>query len=152
MKQASVYKAKFGLILRCFLFIAIFIPAFCSGQTRGTVTVYKDARIDSLIAHRNGLKSAKGSSVGGYSSRGYRIQLFSGSNRKEAYNIQARFQAEYPGVRTYISYNTPDFKLHVGDFRTRLEAEKQVQDMKYRYTGLFITAAKINPPKAEIQQ
>ncbi|MFD0748683.1 SPOR domain-containing protein [Mucilaginibacter calamicampi] len=150
MKKASVYKAKFSLMIRCFLFICIFIPAFCTAQTRGTVKVFKDARIDSLIAHRNGLKSVKGGG-GKFSSQGYRIQIFSGANRKEAYNIQARFQAEYPGIRTYISYKTPDFKLHVGDFRTRLEAEKQVQDMKYRYTGLYITAAKINPPKAEIQ-
>ena len=151
MKQASDYKAKFSLIIRCFLFICIFIPAFCTAQTRGTVKVFKDARIDSLIAHRNGIKSTKVGSSARYSSQGYRIQIFSGANRRDAYNLQARFQAEYPGVRTYISYKTPDFKVHVGDFRTRLEAEKQVQDMKYKYTGLYITAAKINPPKAEIQ-
>jgi hypothetical protein len=46
----------------------------------------------------------------------------------------------------------PDFKVHIGDFRTRLEAEKQVQDMKGRYNGLFIISARINPTKAEIQQ
>lgn len=152
MKKASVYKAKFSLMIRCFLFICIFIPAFCSAQTRGTVKVFKDARIDSLIAHRNVLKSVKGGGgASKFSSQGYRIQIFSGASRKDAYNIQAQFQAEYPGVRTYISYTTPDFKVHVGDFRTRLEAEKQVQDMKYRYQRLFIKAARINPPKAETQ-
>lgn len=137
-------------MIRCFLFICIFIPAFCTAQTRGTVKVFKDARIDSLIAHRNALKSVK-SGAAKFSSQGYRILIFSGASRRDAYNIQARFQAEYPGIRTYISYTTPDFKVHVGDFRTRLEAEKQVQDMKYRYQRLFITAARINPPKAETQ-
>ena len=148
MKKASVNKAKFSLMIRCFLFICTFIPAICAAQTRGTVKVFKDARIDSLIAHRYSLKSVKGGTAK-FSSQGYRIQIFSGASRRDAYNIQARFQTEYPGIRTYISYTTPDFKVHVGDFRTRLEAEKQVQDMKYRYQRLYITAARINPPKAE---
>lgn len=148
MKKAFVYKANFGSIFRCFLFICIFIPAFCTAQTRGTVKVFKDARIDSLIAHRNALKSVK-SGGAKFSSKGYRIQIFSGASRRDAYNTQARFQAEYPGIRTYVSYKMPDFKVHIGDFRTRLEAEKQMQDMKNRYTRLFITAARINPPKTE---
>ena len=149
MKKASVNKAKFSLMIRCFLFICIFIPAFCNAQTRGTVKVFKDARIDSLIAHRNGLKSIKSGGAGRFSSQGNRIQIFSGASRRDAYSIQARFLEDYPGIRTYITYITPDFKVHIGDFRTRLEAEKQVQDMKYRYQRLFITAARINPPKAE---
>ena len=137
-------------MIRCFLFICTFIPTICAAQTRGMVKVFKDARIDSLIAHRNAIKIVK-SGGAKFSSQGYRIQIFSGSSRKDAYNLQARFQSEYPGIRTYISYTTPDFKVHVGDFRTRLEAEKQVQDMKYRYQRLYITAARINPPKAETQ-
>ncbi len=150
MKKASDSKANFSLIVRCFLFTCAFAPAIGFAQTRGTVKEFKDPRIDSLIAHRNALKIGKSGGVK-FSTQGYRIQIFSGANRKEAYNIQARFQAEYPGIRTYISYRMPDFKLHVGDFRTRLEAEKQLQDMKGRYTGLFIMSARINPPKSEVK-
>jgi hypothetical protein len=150
MNKASVDKANFSLMIRCFLFICIFIPALCTAQMRGTVKVFKDPRIDSLIAHRHVLRGVK-SGGARYSSQGYRIQIFSGTSRKDAYNVQARFQAEYPGLRTYVSYKMPDFKVHIGDFRTRLEAEKQVQDMKSRYTRLFIISTRINPPKAEIQ-
>ncbi len=150
MTKASVYKVTINLIRRCFLFICIVVPTVTLAQTRGTVKEFKDPRIDSLIASRNTLKSVKGSSVK-FSSQGYRLQIYSGSNRKEAYNIQARFQAEYPNIRTYISYRMPDFKVHVGDFRTRLEAEKQRQDMKGRYSGLLIMSARINPPKAEVK-
>jgi len=151
MNNAPVYKANFSLIIRCVLFISIFTPVICHAQTHGTVKVFKDARIDSLIAQRNAIKSVK-AGASRFSSQGYRVQIYSGANRREAFNVQARFQTEYPGVRTYISYRTPDFKVHIGDYRTRLEAEKQVQDMKYRYNGLFITSARINAPKAETPQ
>ena len=58
--------------------------------------------------------------------------------------MQARFQDKFPDQRTYISYREPNFKVHVGDFRTRLEAEKMSQELKTWFAGLFIIPEKIN--------
>lgn len=125
------------------------MPVVLKAQSRGTVKVYKDALIDTLIAKRNFLTTVKGGSASGFSSSGYRIQIYSGSNRRDAYNIQSRFQSEYPGVRTYISYRSPNFKVHAGDFRTRMEAEKMARDLRGSYSNIFIMAERINPPKAD---
>jgi hypothetical protein len=152
MKSASVYKANFSNMSRCVFFMIIFIPAFSVAQSRGTVTVIKDARIDTLIARRAALKavrSAGGGSGGGYSSSGYRVQIFSGSGRKDAYNAQAKFKNEYPAIRTYITYREPNFKVNAGDFRSRIEAEKMMQELRGKFTSLFIIPEKINPPKAD---
>jgi UDP-2,3-diacylglucosamine pyrophosphatase LpxH len=35
---------------------------------------------------------------------------------------------EFPEMRTYISYREPNFKVRAGDFRTRLEARKLMQE------------------------
>jgi hypothetical protein len=51
-------------------------------------------------------------------------------------------------IRTYISYTEPDYKVRAGDFRTRLEAEKLMQELRGKFTSLFIIPGKINPPKA----
>lgn len=149
MKNASVHKAFFAHIVGCVFFILIFMPVALKAQSRGTVKVYKDALIDTLIAKRYVLTTVKGSSTSGFSSSGYRIQIYSGSNRREAYNIQDRFQNEYPGVRTYITYRSPNFKVHAGDFRTRMEAEKMARDLRDGYSSVFIMAERINPPKAD---
>ena len=150
MKKASVHKAFFALIVRCFFILVILIPFALKAQTRGTVKVFKDPLIDTLIAKRNTLAAGKSGGMRAFSSSGYRIQIFSGSNRRDAYNIQARFQSDFPGIRTYITYRSPNFKVHVGDFRTRIEAEKMVRDLKVSYSSVFIISTKINPPKAEI--
>jgi hypothetical protein len=46
-----------------------------------------------------------------------------------------------------VSYVEPNYKVRVGDFRTRMEAEKLLQELKGKFTSLFIIPGKINPPK-----
>jgi hypothetical protein len=148
MKNTPVYKAIFSCIAGC----VFFIPIFTFAQQRGKVEVIKDARIDTLIARRFSLKGpakTTASPSGTYSSNGYRVQIFSGWDRKTAYDVQARFQNRYPDMRTYITYKEPYFKINAGDFRTRLEAERLMQQLKGSFTSLFIIAEKINPTKAD---
>jgi hypothetical protein len=145
MRNAVFYKTKFSDIKYCIFFIALFIPALSFAQTRGKVEVVKDARIDTFAARRVELNKA--GSAEALNINGYRVQIFTGENRKNAYDAQAKFQEEYPNIRTYIIYNEPNFKVRAGDFRTRLEAEKLQDDLKKWFTGMFIIPEKINPPK-----
>ncbi|MDP9080390.1 MAG: SPOR domain-containing protein [Bacteroidota bacterium] len=152
MKNAlSYYHAKFSKIGYCIFFMAIFLPTLASAQTRGTVQVVKDPLIDTLIAKRPSLGKniAAGGGAEDGSSSGYRVQIFFGSSRQAAYNAQAKFNEEYPELRTYISYSEPNFKVRAGDFRTRLEAQKLVQEIRPMFTSLFIIPEKINPPKTD---
>ena len=53
---------------------------------------------------------------------GYRVQIasFSGINSKtSAFNLRERFMTDYPTVQAYIVYDEPNFKVKVGDFRSR---------------------------------
>jgi hypothetical protein len=149
-KAVSIYKAKFSKVTGyCIFFVLIIasIPTFAQ-QTRGKVEVVKDPLVDTLIAKRFELNNAAGSPIIS-SSYGYRVQIFSGSNRKDAYNAQARLQDQYPELRTYIIYNEPNFKVRAGDFRTRLEAQKLMQELRPSFSSLFIISEKINPPKTD---
>lgn len=149
MKNASVYKAKYSNIFRCVFFIAIFVPIKLHAQTRGTVEVVKDARIDTLVARRSSLKGSQSAVIYASSSYGYRVQIYSGLSRKDAYEAQAKFTDMHPGHRTYITYVEPNFKVRAGDFRTRLEAERMMQELRGKFTSLFIIEGKINPPKID---
>jgi hypothetical protein len=150
MKNASVYKAIFSNIAGCIFFITIFVPATARAQTRGTVEVIKDARIDTLAARRSTLKVSGGvAAAATYSTSGYgyRVQVYNGTSRKEAYDVQERFVSQHPGMRTYITYSEPNFKVRAGDFRSRMEAERLMQELRGKFTSLFIIEGKINPPK-----
>jgi len=143
MKNAASYIAKLSL-LGCCIFFA---PSFSSAQTRGKVEVVKDPLIDTLIARRPLLGKTIGISES--PSSGYRVQIYFGSNRQAAYSAQAKFMYDYPDVPTYVTYIEPNFKVQVGDFRTRLEAQKMQSDLNGMFSSLFIIPTKINPPKSD---
>ena len=129
---------------KVFLSIGFLITFLFAGgafaQQAGKVEVIKDPQIDSLIARRAALiRSSKKPGASGF-----RVQIFSSTDRKKAYGQQSKFKALYPTIRSYISYSEPYYKLRVGDFRTRLEAEKLINKLRPSYEGLFIFAEPIN--------
>jgi hypothetical protein len=148
MKAVFDQSIEQAIIRYCFFVLLLLASSQAFAQTRGKVEVIKDPLVDSLIAKRFSLGGVTGTDAAG-SSYGYRVQFFSGSNRKDAYNAQNRLQQQYPELRTYIIYREPNFKVKAGDFRTRLEAEKLVQDLRSSFTSLFIISEKINLPKTD---
>ena len=125
-------------------------------QNKGTVSVVKDPLIDSLIAKRielnlNPTTAPVAVSTGKpgrtiVSQMGYRVQVFYGSDRREVFNEQSRFNYIYPGLNTYITYKQPNYYLRVGDFRTRLEAQRFMNELRGTFPTLFIFREKINAP------
>lgn len=72
---------------------------------------------------------------------GYRVQIasFSGVNSKNsAFELREKFAADYPEVQVYIVFDEPNFKVKVGDFRSRLEAYAFLQQIKDFYKGYII--------------
>ena len=137
-------------LLCCFSAVAF-------AQTRGVVSVVKDPMIDSLIAKRIALSlrstaTSPSGAVGAkpgttiVSQMGYRVQIFYGSDRREVFNEQSKFNASYPELNTYITYKQPNYYLRVGDFRTRLEAQRLLNELRPMFPTLFIFREKINAP------
>lgn len=108
-----------------------------SAQERGKVVVIKDPRIDSLIERRLELNRSivPGKSI---MSSGFRVQIFSGLDRNQVYAEQTKFKSRFPKTTTYVTYTQPNYKLRVGDFRTRMEAEKFMNELKKYYSSMFI--------------
>lgn len=130
-------KLIIGLLFSFFLAQAAFAQ-------QGKVTVIKDPQIDSLISRRLALSRA-GTTGNKVTSSGFRVQIFSGLGRDDAYSEHARFRSLFPGVGSYVSYTQPNYRVRVGDFRTKLEAQKFMNELKKQYTSLFIFAERINP-------
>jgi len=111
--------------------------------TPGQITVTTDPRIDATVTRYTELKHPQ---------RGYRVQIFLG-DRKTAEDHKRTFLQKYPDVPAYMSFLAPNFRLRVGDMRTRLEAERLLRDLKTLYPGSYIVPDEIEmarlpePPK-----
>ncbi|RYG03577.1 MAG: SPOR domain-containing protein [Chitinophagaceae bacterium] len=145
---------KIGIVVIC-----CFVSAGLSAQTRGRVTIEKDPLIDSLIAKRIQLSVAPSGAVSAgtvvtrpgviVAQMGYRVQVFYGSDRREVFSQQAKFNGLYPSQNTYITYKQPNYYLRVGDFRTRLDAQRFLNELRPTFPTLFIFREKINAPSLD---
>lgn len=76
---------------------------------------------------------------------GYRVQIYFG-NRNTAQDKRGQFIRQYPDQSAYISYLAPNFRLRVGDFRTRLDSENFKQQIGKSFPGCYIVKDKIELP------
>lgn len=76
---------------------------------------------------------------------GYRVQIYFGK-REVARDKKAEFLNKYPEKGAYISYLAPNFRLRVGDFRTRLECDGFKKEIDSTFPGSYIVQDKIELP------
>lgn len=105
----------------------------------GKVVLFIPAAIKSrigVVSNRNGqLLSGEGT---GSTSMGYRIQIYS-SNRKtaktEAYTRASKINSTFPNIPCYVTYRAPFWKLMVGDYESREDANHATRELKRALPG-----------------
>ena len=67
----------------------------------------------------------------------YKIQIFNGGseNAKKTLND---FRLEFKNIDATIVFNTPNYKVWVGNFKSRIEAEKNMAELKDRYKNMLL--------------
>ena len=78
---------------------------------------------------------------------GYRIQVYVGSQRQEVDAAKLMIYQNFPELSPYLSYNQPTYKLKVGDFMRRMDAE-----LYYASIRRLITSAQLQPDKVDIRR
>jgi len=89
-------------------------------ETGGSVKVFQDSRIDRLFeSMRTGVYQT-------VSMPGFRVQVYSSNVQKtakdEAYKLEKDLKAAFPEYAVYVIYESPSWKVRLGDFKTKTEA------------------------------
>jgi hypothetical protein len=123
---------------KIFFILAILFSAAVFSQDTSSVTVHKDPRIELLVKKQiqiNEETSREARRVG----KGYRLLVINTNKRDEAVEAKTKVYTFFPELKSYLIYQSPYFKLKVGNFKDRKEAEdyrKRLQ--KYFPKGVFI--------------
>ena len=132
----------------CISAIAFFIVCGAIGQDSANeslrhVSVNSDPRVNALVKKNREineaayLKTIKNMS-------GFRLQVINTNDRKKALSVKTRMLSDFPGEKTYFIYHSPYFKIQMGNFRTREDAEDLLQKVKKIYpSGVFIVPSRI---------
>ena len=108
-----------------------------------SVTVHKDPRIDMLVKKQvqiNEETSRDARKVG----KGYRLMIINTNKRDEAIAAKTKVYTYFPELKSYLIYQSPYFKLKVGNFKEKKEAEEYQKKLNVFFPkGVFIMADKI---------
>ena len=101
-----------------------FLCCTISSWASDSVIVKKDPRLDLLTAKQAQInkRTAMMTSNGQY--KGYRIQVISTTNRDQAFKIKTELLGRFPDQKSYTSYQSPLFKVRIGNFLKKEDAEQ----------------------------
>ncbi len=97
--------------------------------------VISDYRINTLVEKHKTWCDNRGSI------KGFRIQIFfdSGNNSKsKAVSAMSEFRSKHSKVEAYLMFQEPNYKVRVGDFRTRMDAQRFLHKIADAYSNAFI--------------
>lgn len=100
----------------------------------GNVTVEQNPKLEQLmtnfsLAYRNQHQKI------------FQIQIYFGSGRSgraRAQSIKSVFEAKHPGIPTTLIFEEPYFKVRVGEFSNRIDAERLKAQIADEYDKMFI--------------
>lgn len=129
-----------------YIFLILIIPAHLLAQDvtsdSSSVQVFADKRMDLLTNKPQAVVEKKNNKP--QVIKGYRIQVYYGTSRQEAANAKMLFMKKYPKVRSYLTYNNPQYRLKVGDFKSRAEADAFADGLRGMFKTVMIVSENIN--------
>ena len=109
-----------------------FCIATCSlhAQDRN-ININQDPKFEQLLNEKRKINTSI--AINDY----YKIQIYSGDSEK-AKKTLSDFKQEFENIDGTIIFNTPNYKVWVGNFKTRIEAEKNLIPIKKKYKNVLL--------------
>lgn len=118
------------------LFICLLFSCFPILSQNGKVTTNQSSKLDSVVK----LKKELNGKV-----QKLRIQIFNG-DRENAELVMKEYLEIFNDTSASIIYETPNYKIWVGNFYNQLEADKKLIEIRKKFRSAFI----FRPELAEI--
>lgn len=74
---------------------------------------------------------------------GYTLQVYSGTNREEAMDTKRRMSSNVPELSATLQYNQPKFRVTVGSYFSRLEAQKDLTHIKQFFPNTILVPERV---------
>ena len=117
--------------MKVFKFVVLAI-LFCnvSQNTKAqSGKTYSSKSIQNLISKKREFNAKYG--------YGFRIQIYYG-NETEARKLRNSFRRNFPKTKSYLQYEQPYWKVLVGDYKNKLQADRASIDFSEKFAGLII--------------
>ena len=111
--------------------IILFVYSSNSLAQTETVTLQQDPKFEQMLNEKIKVNPSI------FVNEKYKIQIYNGDSEASKKAL-SDFRREYKNLDATIIFNTPSYKVWVGSFRTRIEAEKNLQEISKSYPKAFL--------------
>jgi hypothetical protein len=102
------------------------------------VVVEKDPRIEQLVKKQIEINEVTTRESRRYV-QGFRIQVMNSPDRGKVFAAKARVYEQFPDWKPYLLYQSPNYKLRVGNFKTQEEAQDALKQLSKLFpSGLYV--------------
>lgn len=115
---------------------------------KGEVKIVKDERIERLLEFKTSVRQPNTAPM----MEGYRVQVFFDQEREKIDEARKKLLTLNPDLATYIEYQAPNYLLLVGDFRSKIEAEKLQNELFTEFSEGIVVKTQIFLPKTVLEE
>ncbi|MDI9309383.1 MAG: SPOR domain-containing protein [Limnohabitans sp.] len=112
-----------------FSVLTFFLAGICTAQSGNNVK--QDPRFEQLLVEKRKINSSI------TLNDRYKIQIFTGEAEASKKALQ-EFKKTNKNVDATIVFNTPIYKVWVGSYKTRIDAEKKLLELKKKFPTAFL--------------
>lgn len=110
----------------------------CFGQNFSqNVTLKQDPKIENLLTEKRKLNAAMANTTR------YKIQIFIG-NSEESKKTLIAFKKENRLTDATLIFSTPNYKVLVGNYKTRIEAERNLTILRKKFPKALLVKPNMN--------
>ncbi|HEV3412567.1 MAG TPA: SPOR domain-containing protein [Puia sp.] len=124
----------------------VLLPVVIRVDSTNPVVIERDPRIEQLVR-----KQIEINEVTTRESRrfvqGFRIQVINSPDRAKVFDAKAKLYEQFPDWKSYLLYQSPNYKLRVGNFKT----QEEVQDAMKQLSKLFPAGLYVIPDVIELK-
>jgi len=124
MKNLTTGKDHYTLII-------MFLTTFCLHAQSQNITVDEDPKFNQLLGEKRKINTSLNINDS------YKIQIYNGPN-ENAKKILNEFKQSFFDLDATIIFNTPNYKVWIGNFKTRIEAENFLLTIQKRFKNTLL--------------
>jgi hypothetical protein len=114
-----------------FYSLLLFFFVSKSFSQEGSVTVLQDSKFEQLLNEKRKINATI------TTNDRYRVQIYSGDSETAKKNL-ADYRKDNKNVEGTIVFNTPNYKVWIGNFKTRIEGERNMEELKNKFPNAFL--------------
>ena len=113
------------------------LGAFAQADSTSSIVIHKDPRIDMLVKKQAQINEET-TREARRNVPGFRIQVISTSDRSAAISAKTKVYQLYPELKPYLLYQSPYFRVRVGNFTDRDQAADYIKTLSKQFPNVSL--------------